>query len=65
MSEWNEGYPKAVGVYACLVDGKEKSLVHKYCELNGRHRWQTLQGGDVIASEIKWKGKITQTADLK
>lgn len=48
-----------------MVDGKEKSLVHKYCELNGKHRWQTLQGGDVIASEIKWRGKITQTADLK
>lgn len=65
MSEWRAGYPEQVGIYDCKVDEKEKSLIHKYCELNGKHRWMTLQGGDVIAQEILWRGKITEPSELK
>ena len=65
MSEWKTGYPIDVGVYECKVDGTEKSLAHKYCELNGRHRWQTLRGGDVVAHEILWKKKITDPSEIK
>lgn len=63
--EWKKGYPVKVGVYACKVDGKEKTLAHKYCELNGKHRWMTLQGGDVTASEILWRGRITDASEIK
>ena len=63
--EWREGYPKEIGPYECQVDGKEKTLLHKYCELNGKHRWMTLQGGDVIAAKILWRGKITDFKKMK
>ena len=65
MSEWKKDYPKDVGVYACRVDGIEKTLCHKYCQLNGKHRWMTLQGGDVIANEILWRGKISGVDEIK
>ena len=49
--EWREGYPKEIGPYDC--------------ELNGKHRWMTLQGGDVIAAKILWRGKITDFKKMK
>ena len=65
MSEWKKGYPQELGPYECRVDGKEKTLLHKCCQLNGKHRWMTLGGGDVIAQEILWREKITDFKKMK
>ena len=63
--KWHEGFPKEVGPYECMVDRNIKTLLHKYCQLNGKHRWMTLQGGDVIALEILWRKKITDVSEIK
>lgn len=61
---WRAGYPEEIGAYACKVNGQEKTLLHKYCQLNGKHRWMTLQGGDAIG-EIFWREKITDVKKIK
>lgn len=57
MSEvWREGFPKKNGVYKCRIDGGDPvALVHKVCHINGKHRWMTLKGYDVVGVTVRWR----------
>lgn len=63
MENWNGGFPEKLGGYRCKVDGTETFLLHKWCPHNGKHRWMTTRGEDVIASEILWKKKETKNSN--
>lgn len=43
-----QGWPETNGIYLTRNEaGEERPLMHRVCHINGRHRWMTLQGGDV------------------
>ena len=56
MTKWNQGFPEKRGVYRCRVDEKEQYLIHKRCDMNGRHWWLTMNGFDVVGCKIEWTG---------
>lgn len=59
---WEKGYPEKVGLYLVKVNGLERLGIHKVCTLNGRHRWMTVDGRDMIGA-IEWTGNAL-TPDL-
>lgn len=55
-NEWLDGFPEPNGIYKCLINDEEiKPLMHKKCSINGKHRWMSLDGHDILGS-VKWKG---------
>lgn len=63
-SEWLDGFPEQNGIYKCLIDDEEiKPLMHKKCSINGKHRWMSLDGHDVLGS-VKWKGNRLSVDEL-
>ena len=63
--EWKRGYPNQLGIYKARVDsGEPVPLVHKECRINGRHRWMTIRGEDVIGS-VEWTGEPLGCDDLE
>lgn len=57
---YNDGYPTQVGWYDVLIDGGEDRLLHRYCHMENRHKWQDIDGHE-IKGKVMWTGQATQT----
>ncbi|SCW26526.1 hypothetical protein SAMN05660484_00011 [Eubacterium ruminantium] len=53
--EYHTGFPQQVGWYDVLVDGLEDRLLHRYCQMYGRHEWKDINGCKVDR-EVLWTG---------
>lgn len=62
VAKWEQGFPEKVGLYLVRVDGLERLCLHKVCTINGKHRWMTPNGYDVIG-QVEWIGEVL-TPDL-
>ena len=63
-SEFIAGWPKERGLFKCLVDGKEKYLVHHMCDITGRHWWSDTAGYDVVGCQIRHSKEKVDISDL-
>ena len=55
-----DGFPKEVGWYDVIVDGIEERLLHRYCYIENRHKWQDINGCEVKGN-VKWTGDVSAT----
>lgn len=55
-----DGFPKEVGWYDVIVDGIEERLLHRYCYIENRHKWQDINGCEP-KGKVLWTGEATQT----
>lgn len=60
MITYYEGYPQKVGWYDVLIDGGEDRLLHRYCHMENRHKWQDINGCEVRGM-VLWTGEASVT----
>lgn len=54
------GFPQTVGWYDVLVDGGEDRLLHRFCRMENRHKWQDING-NTVQGDVLWTGDASAT----